>query len=125
MSQCIWETSTPNAAMAAAPTEPVTCSSTGASASSARAIRSSLRTPGSRPSTYPTAKWRAHACTWIIGDGEVSRLAVSVSMTCPCVARAIWRTGAARSMMPAMSSRRQNPATTGSAPRACSALAVP
>lgn len=76
----------PYAPIAAAPTEPVTCSSTGANASNARAMRSSLSTPGSRPNACSTANWRAHAPTWIIGDGEVSRLAISASMTCPCVA---------------------------------------
>jgi len=55
----------------------------------------------------------------------VSLLAISASITCQCVARAISRTGAARLMMPAMSSRRQNPATAGSAPGVCSVLAGP
>jgi hypothetical protein len=76
----------PYVAMAAAPIEPVTCSSTGASASKARLMRSSLSTSASSPNTCPTANRRAHACTWIIGAGEVSRLAISASMTCPCVA---------------------------------------
>jgi hypothetical protein len=57
--------------------------------------------------------------------GEVSRLAISASMTCPWLARATARTGAARSMMPAMSSRRQNQAATGNAPNVCSVLAAP
>ena len=125
MSQCSCDTSMPKAPIAAAPTDPVTPSSTSASASSARAIRSSLSTSLSSPSTGRTANRRAHSCTWTIGDGEVSRLAISASMTCPWLARATSRHGAARSMMPAMSSRRQNHATTGSAPSACSVLAAP
>jgi hypothetical protein len=84
-----------------------------------------LSVSGARPSTWLTANCRAHSATWIIGDGEVSRLAISASITCPCVTRATHRTGAARSMMPAMSSRRQNAATTGRAPSVCSALAGP
>jgi hypothetical protein len=88
-------------------------------------MRSSLSTSASRPSACPTANCRAHAPTWIIGAGEVSRLAISASMTCPCVARAVSRTGAARSTIPAMSNRRQNPATTGNAPSVCSVLAAP
>jgi hypothetical protein len=46
-------------------------------------------------------------------------------MTCPCVAWATDRTGAARSTMPAMSNLRQNLATTGNAPNVFSVLAAP
>src|SRR5260370_334208 len=81
MSQWIWDTSMPNRLIAAAPTEPVTCSSTGARASSARAIRSSLSTSGARLSTWATANCRAHAPTWTIGEGECSLLATTPSIT--------------------------------------------
>src|SRR5664280_2365321 len=50
---------------------------------------------------------------------------VIAAMTCPCVAWAMSRTGAARSTMPAMSSRRHTAATTGNAPSTCSVLAGP
>ena len=88
-------------------------------------MRSSLSTSAATPSTACTANRCAHACTCTIGVGEVSRLAMSASMICPWLARATSRTGAARSMMAAMSNRRQKPATTGNAPNVCSVLAAP
>ena len=81
MSQCNRVTSIPNASIAATPTDPAIWSRCGATASSARPIRSSLSSPGSTPSTSPTAQSRAHDWTCTNGDGDVSRLATSASIT--------------------------------------------
>jgi hypothetical protein len=122
MSQCSRATSTPNTAIARAPTDPVTCSNCGARASSARPIRSSLSASAAIPKTSSTAHWRAQSWTRSSGRGLVRRLATSASITCPWVTRATSRTGQARSTIPARSSRRQNSATTGSAPSSFSTL---
>ena len=81
MSQCSRDTSSANAAIALSPTEPTTYSRTGASASSARPIRSSLRASGAAPNTSLTAQGRAQSATCTNGRGEVSRFAISASMT--------------------------------------------
>jgi hypothetical protein len=83
MSQCSRATSTPNSLTAAAPTEPITSSRCGATASSARAIRSSLSNPGEMPYASSTAIAAAHSCTRTSGAGAVSRFATSASITSP------------------------------------------
>jgi hypothetical protein len=77
------------------------------------------------PKISSTAQSRAQSSTWTSGVGEVSRLAISASITSPCVAYAMSRTGTARSTMPATSRRRANAATTGNAPNAFSTLGGP
>src|SRR5665213_411283 len=77
------------------------------------------------PKTSGTAQVAAQSSTCTRGVGEVSRLATNASITWPWVARAMSRTGQARSTMPAMSNRRQNSATTGKAPSAFSTLGRP
>jgi len=62
---------------------------------------------------------------WTSGDGEVSRFATKISITWPWVRGATSRTGQVRSTIPARSSRRQNSAITGNAPRAFSTLGGP
>ena len=125
MSQCSRATSMPNAAIACAPTEPTMASSSGAIASSARPIRSSLSASGAMPKTSSTAHARAQSSTRRSGVGEVNRLATSASITCPWVRIATSRTGQARSTIPARSRRRQKSATTGSAPSTFSTLGGP
>src|SRR6266545_2004720 len=124
-SQCSRATSRPNTPIARAPTDPTIWSNCGATASSARPIRSSLSTCGSIPQTSWTAHWLAHCSTWTSGVGEVSRLATSAWMRCPWVTSATSRTGQARSMIPARSSRRHKSAITGNAPNALSTLGAP
>ena len=123
MSQCSRATSRPNAAIARAPTEPTMASSLGAIASRARPMRSSFSASGRMPKTSGTAHACAQSSTRPSGVGEVSRLATNAPITCPWVTVATSRTGQARSTMPARSRRRQNSATTGSAPSAFSTLA--
>ena len=55
MSQCSRDTSIPNAEIAWAPTDPMIPSSSGAIASSARPIRSSLSNSAAIPKTSSTA----------------------------------------------------------------------
>src|ERR1035437_8822988 len=66
MSQWMRDTSTPNSAIALAPMEPTIPSSSGATASRARPMRSSLRTSGDRENTSSTAQARAqlHMDKW-------------------------------------------------------------
>jgi hypothetical protein len=125
MSQCSRATSSPKAAIARAPTEPTSWSSSGAMASRARPMRSSLSASGAMAKTSSTAHARAQSSTRRSGVGEVSRLATSAQMTCPWVRVATSRTGQARSTMPSRSRRRQKLATTGSAPSAFSTLGGP
>jgi hypothetical protein len=99
-------------------------SSCGAIASNARAIRSSLSASGGIPKTSPTAQDCAQDCTCSIGAGEVSRLAMSASITCPCVKVATSRTGHAASTLSRIPSRRQK-AATGNAPSIFSTLGAP
>ena len=124
MSQWSRATSSPKAAMAVAPTEPTMCSSSGAIASRARPIRSSLSAAGSIPKISSVAHAAAQCATCTSGVGEVSRLATRASITCPWVSNARSRTGQARSTMAAISRRRANSATTGNAPRALSTTTV-
>ena len=91
-------------------------SSCGATASSARAIRSSLSNSGAMPYASSTAIAAAHSCTRSIGAGAVSRLATSASITSPWEIQATGRTGHSSSMISAIRSLRPNSATTGSAP---------
>ncbi len=122
MSQCNRATSTPNTAIARAPTDPTIWSNAGATASNARPIRSSLSASAAMPKTSSTAHSPAQSWTRNSGRGLVSRLATSASITCPWVTRATSRTGHARSTIPATSSRRQNSPTTGSEPSSFSTL---
>ncbi len=122
MSQCRQATSTPNTAIARAPTDPMIRSNCGAMASNARPIRSSFSAAGSIPKTSSTAHSRAQSSTRSSGRGLERRLATSASITCPWVTCAPSLTGHARSTIPSRSSRRQNSATTGSAPRNFSTL---
>ena len=116
MSQCSRAASTPNSLIAAAPAEPVISSSCGATASSARAIRSSLSRCGSMPYASSTAIAAAHSSTRTSGAGAVSRFATSASITSPWEIQATSRTGHSSSTISAIRSRRPNSATTGSAP---------
>jgi hypothetical protein len=125
MSQCNRATSTPKAAIAWAPTEPTMASSLGATASRARPMRSWLSASGGMPNTSVTAHARAQSSTRRSGVGEVSRLATSAQITCPCVSVATSRTGQARSTIPRRSRRWQKSATTGSAPSSFSRLGGP
>src|SRR5271166_3788043 len=123
MSQCSRATSTPNSLIAAAPMPPTIASSCGATASSARAIRSSLSRCGSMPYASSTAIAAAHSCTRTSGAGAVSRLATSASITSPWEIHATGRTGHNSSTISAIRSRRPNSATTGSAFAVGTALA--
>lgn len=125
MSQCSRATSSPNAAIARAPTEPTMRSSSGAIASNARAIRSSFSAAASTPSACSTAHSRAQSATRHIGAGALNRFAINASITCPCDTIATSRTGHARSIIPTRSRRRENSATTGNAPNALSTLDGP
>src|SRR6266540_3159993 len=88
MSQCSRATSTPNTAIARAPTDPTTRSNCGAMASNARPIRSSLSASGAMPKTSSTAHCLAQPSTRSSGRGLERRLATSASITCPWVTRA-------------------------------------
>jgi hypothetical protein len=125
MSQCTRATSIPKVLIARAPTDPTIWSNSGATASNARPIRSSLSAAGSIPKTSATAHSLAQSTTLSSGRGLVRRFATSASITCPCVSRATSRTGQARSTIPATSSRRANSAPTGSAPNTFSTLGGP
>ena len=126
MSQCNRATSSPNTEIARAPTEPTTWSSSGAIASNARAIRSSLSAQVVIPNVSATAHSRAHSATRTIGAGLVNRFATSASITCPWVKIGTSsRIGHARSMIPTRSSRRLNSATTGNDPNILSTLDGP
>src|SRR6266567_581462 len=94
------------------PTDPTIWSNSGAIASTARPIRSSLSASGAMPKTSSTAHSRAQSATRNSGRGLERRLATSASITCPWVTRATSLTGHARSTIPARSSRRQNSPTT-------------
>jgi hypothetical protein len=81
---------------------------------------------GAMPKTSSTAHSLAQSSTRSSGRGLKRRLAISASITCPWVTRATsWRIGQVRSTIPATSSRRQNSATTGSAPSSFSTLGGP
>lgn len=126
MSQCSRDTSTPNAAIACAPTEPTMWSNSGAIASNALPIRSSFSAAASTPNASSTAHPRAQSVTRHSGVGEVGQFATSASITCPWVRIATsFRIGHARSTIPARSNRRQYSATTGSAPSAFSTDGCP
>jgi hypothetical protein len=125
MSQCSLAVSTPNTAMACAPTEPTSWSSLGAIASRARPMRSSLSASGAIPKVSSTAQVAAQSSTRRSGVGEVSRLATSAQITCPWVSVATSRIGQARSTIPSRSRRWQKAATTGSAPSSFSTLGGP
>jgi hypothetical protein len=81
MSQCSRDTSSPNAAIDCAPTDPTIRSNCGAIASNARAIRSSFKAAASIPNTSSTAQDPAQSVTRNSGAGEVNRLATRASMT--------------------------------------------
>jgi hypothetical protein len=83
MSQCSRDASIPNVVIACAPTDPMIRSSSGAIASSARPIRSSLSAAGSMSNISSTAQALAQSVTWTSGVGAVSRLAINAWMTCP------------------------------------------
>lgn len=125
MSQCNRDTSIPNAEIARAPTDPTMWSHSGAIASNARAIRSSLSADAGIPNVSSTAQASAQSLTRHIGVGALNRLATNASITCPCDTIATSRTGHARSTIPATSNRRQYRAITGNAPNAFSTLAGP
>src|SRR5574342_238011 len=127
MSQCTWDMSSPNSAIALSPTAPLTASSCSANASNARPARSSLSALAVTPNTSSTAQVRAHRSRCTSGSGEVNRLATSISMTCPCVTHEVdtSRIGHSASTRSAMRSRRQNSATTGNEPSIFSTLAGP
>jgi hypothetical protein len=124
MSQCSRDVSIPNVVIACAPMDPMIRSSSGAIASSARPIRSSLSTAGSMSNTSSTVQALAQSVTWTSGVGEVSRLAINAWMTCPWDRIATSRTGQARSMIPARSKRQEKSAMTGNAPNVFSILAA-
>ena len=115
----------PKVVIARAPIEPTMASNWGAIASSARPTRSSFKVSAVMPNTSGTAQVRAQSSTRTSGVGEVSRLATSVSITCPCVAIATSRTGQSRSIVAAIPSLLQKAATTGSEPSALSTLGGP
>lgn len=125
MSQCSRDTSIPNSPIARPPSEPMISSRCGAIAPDARPTRSSLSASASTPDTSGTANTRAQSSTCTSGAGDVSRLATGASITWPCVAIATPRTGHNRSIVPAISSRRPNAATTGNAPNDFSTLGGP
>ena len=126
MSQCNRATSSPNTEIARAPTEPTIASNCGATASNARAIRSSLSAAVVIPNVSATAHSRAQPATRTIGAGLVNRFATSASITCPWVKIGTSsRIGHARSMIPTRSSRRLNSATTGNDPNILSTLDGP
>jgi hypothetical protein len=119
MSQCNRDTSIPNAEIARAPTDPTMWSHSGAIASNARAIRSSLSADAGISNVSSTAQASAQSLTRHIGVGALNRLATNASITCPCDTIATSRTGHARSTIPARSNRRQYWAITGNARRRC------
>ena len=81
MSQCSRVTSIPNAAIAAAPIDPMICSDRAAIASNARPRRSSSSTSAGTPKTSCTAHNRAQSATRTIAAGCVNRFAINTSIT--------------------------------------------